>query len=126
MTRRIHVALNVRDLPAAVAFYTAMLGAAPAKHVDGFAKFVVDDPAINLALSAKPAVVGGPAQRLAADPVGVLSHVGFQVDDAAGVERYRAQWRAAGLDIVDGLSVAGEDKVWVYDPEGNEWEVFFE
>lgn len=126
MPHRIHVALNVTDLPAAVAFYEAMLGAPPFKVVPGFAKFVVDDPAINLALSARPEVVGGPARADAPEPVGVLSHLGFQVETPDEVRAIGERWDAAGLPTEHGDSVAGEVKVWVYDPDGNEWEVFFE
>lgn len=114
------------DLPAAVAFYEAMLGHGPFKQVEGFAKFVVDDPAINLALSAAPRVVGGPAGAEAPPPVGVLSHLGFQVDGAAEVRAIGERWDAAGLPTKHGGSFTGNAKVWVYDPDGNEWEVFSE
>ena len=126
MPHRIHVAINVTDLPAAVAFYRAMLATEPLKDLPTFAKFVVDDPAINLALSATGAVVGGPAGADAPEPVGVLSHLGFQVETAEEVAALGARWDAAGLPTNHGDSVAGQDKVWVYDPDGNEWEVFFE
>lgn len=126
MAHRIHVAINVPDLPAAVAFYRALLDADPVRDFEDFAKFVVDDPAINLALSAVPEVVPGPAGAEAPAPVGVLSHLGFQVDSAEEVHALGDRWERADLPIRRGDSVAGEAKVWVYDPAGNEWEVFFE
>lgn len=103
-----------------------MLGAEPRKDLPTFAKFVVDDPAINLALSTAEEVVPGPAGADASPPVGVLSHLGFQVETAEQVAALGARWDAAGLPTRHGDSVAGEVKVWVYDPDGNEWEVFFE
>lgn len=123
---RIHVALNVTDLPAAVAFYRAMLAAEPVRDLPDFAKFVVGDPPINLALSAATAVVPGASRAGAPEPAGVLSHLGFQVASAQEVAAYGARWDAAGLPTRSGLSVAEHDKVWVYDPDGNEWEVFAE
>ncbi len=126
MPHRIHVAINVTDLNAAVEFYRAMLAADPRKDLPTFAKFVVDDPAINLALSAADQVIGRPAGANAPAPVGVLSHLGFQVETAEEVAALGARWDAAGLPTKHGDSVAGEVKVWVYDPDGNEWEVFFE
>jgi catechol 2,3-dioxygenase-like lactoylglutathione lyase family enzyme len=116
MARRVHVAINVSDLDAAVAFYEALFASEPAKVVEGFAKFEVDEPNVNLALTA---VDGPPA-------AGVLSHLGWQVDDAAAVAGYAQRWQEAGLPTRTGESVAGQDKVWAYDPDGNEWEVFFE
>lgn len=116
MARRVHVAINVSDLAEAVAFYEQLLAAAPVKAVEGFAKFEVDEPGLNLALNE---VEGPPA-------AGVLSHLGWQVDDAAAVAAYARRWQEAGLPMRTGESVAGQDKVWAYDPDGNEWEVFFE
>ena len=52
--------------------------------------------------------------------------LGFQVESSEEVAAYAERWREAGLKIVVGKSVAKEDKVWAYDPDGNEWEVFFE
>lgn len=119
MARRVHVAINVTDLEAAVAFYERLFGQGASKVVEGFAKFEVDEPNVNLALNLVGSVEG-PEGR------GVLSHLGFQVEDAAAVARYGERWRAAGLPTKVGESVAGRDKVWAYDPDGNEWEVFFE
>lgn len=126
MSVRIHVAINVTDLPAAVAFYRAMLATEPVRDLADFAKFVLDDPPLNLALSAASAVVPGPSRADAPEPAGVLSHLGFQVASAAAVAEYGARWDAAGLPTRRGLSVHEHDKVWVYDPDGNEWEVFAE
>lgn len=119
MARRIHVAINVVELSAAVAFYEALFAAPAAKVVEGFAKFELDEPNLSLALNAVGSVEG-------AKGAGVLSHLGLQVADAAAVEAYARRWEAAGLPMRRGASVAGQDKVWAYDPEGNEWEVFFE
>lgn len=117
MPHRIHVAIHVRDLPAAVAFYRAMFAAEPVRDLPDFAKFVLDEPALNLALSAAPSIADGP---------GVLSHLGLQVETAEQVAAYGERWRAAALEIRVGKSVADHDKIWVYDPDGNEWEVFHE
>jgi catechol 2,3-dioxygenase-like lactoylglutathione lyase family enzyme len=118
MARRIHVAINVTDLEAAVAFYERLFAAPASKVVEGFAKFELEEPNLNLALNLVGSVEGPRG-------AGVLSHLGLQVDDAAAVAAYAARWEKAGLEMRVGASVAGEDKVWAYDPDGNEWEVFF-
>jgi catechol 2,3-dioxygenase-like lactoylglutathione lyase family enzyme len=117
VAKRIHVAIHVKDLPAAVAFYRAMFAAEPVRDLPDFAKFVLDEPLLNLALTAAPDLATGP---------GVLSHLGLQVETAAEVAAWGARWDAAGLPTKYGKSVADHDKVWVYDPDGNEWEVFAE
>lgn len=119
MAHRIHVAIHVTDLPAAVAFYRAMFAAEPLRDLPDFAKFVLDSPALNLALTAAPDLAPAPGP-------GVLSHLGLQVETAAEVAAYGERWRAAELPVKVGKSVAERDKVWVYDPDGNEWEVFSE
>lgn len=116
MPRRVHVAVNVADLPAALAFYRLLFAAEPVRETASFAKFELDEPNLNFALNA----TGSPPAR-----PGVLAHLGFQVDDEDAVRAYAERWRAAGLPTRTGDSVAGEAKVWAHDPDGNEWEVFF-
>lgn len=115
MPSRFHIAMHVTDLPAAIAFYAAMFDAEPIRDGDAFAKFVLDDPAINLALSPG---VGAAVGR------GAVDHTGFQVQTVAEIDAYRTRWEAAGLPITVGESVHGRYKVWVHDPDGNEWEIF--
>jgi catechol 2,3-dioxygenase-like lactoylglutathione lyase family enzyme len=139
MGNRIHVALNVTDLGAALVFYRALLGAEELKSTDDFAKFVLDEPALNLALNLVPATLpheavtsgdsaefGGPPAPPAGTTPGVLSHLGLQLLGESQVVAYRERWQAAGLNIVIGAGRSGEPKVWAYDPDGNEWEVFSE
>ena len=139
MADRIHVAINVTDLPAALAFYRALFAAEEFKSTDDFAKFVLDEPNLNLALNlvaarvpAQPvtsgdsAEFGGPAAPPTTVTPGVLSHLGLQLSGEAEVHRYRARWQAAGLNVVIGESRTGQPKAWAYDPDGNEWEVFYE
>ena|ERR1700712_1181661 len=117
MTRRIHIAINVTDLPKSVAFYRAFLGAEPVRDLPEFAKFVLDEPNLNLALS-----LGDPAVQPE-----VLSHLGFQVESTDEVRAYAQRWREAGIRVTEGESVVAHDyKIWAYDPDGNEWEVFSE
>lgn len=114
--KRIHISLNITDLPKALAFYRAFLGAEPVKETADFAKFELDAPNLNLALNA----ISFEAGR------GALNHAGFQVNDAREVQAFGERLERAGLAVVWGKSIAQQHKVWAYDPDGNEWEVFFE
>ncbi|WP_133479588.1 VOC family protein [Cognatilysobacter segetis] len=140
--RKPHLSLNVRDVDAAVDFYRALFGTAPAKHyhdetvvhsilqddtgIDsrqrrtGYAKFDLDAPALNFVLNQIPGT------RFEAR--GTLSHLGLQVDSTDDVIAIRERVTAAGLVPRDEMSVsccyARQDKFWLADPDGNEWEVF--
>ena len=112
-----HVSINVRNVGQSVEFYKKMLGVAPSKVRAGYAKFDVLNPPLNLALNEAP---GGGR--------GALSHLGIQVASTGDVLAVRGRWAEAGLVTRDEMRVnccyAVQDKAWVADPDGNEWEVF--
>lgn len=114
---KVHVSLTVRDIDASVAFYRRLFGVEPAKLKPAYAKFDVPHPPVNLTLSQ-----GAPANR------GTLSHLGIQVPATEDVLSIRDQWREAGLEPRDEMKTdccyALQDKAWVSDPDGNDWEVF--
>jgi catechol 2,3-dioxygenase-like lactoylglutathione lyase family enzyme len=111
-----HVSINVRNLEASLGFYRKMLGIEPAKVRTGYAKFDVQQPPLNLALNEVPSLEGA----------GALSHLGFQVASTDDVLEFRERWGAAGLFTRDEMKTdccyATQDKTWVKDPDGNEWE----
>ncbi|MFN2455962.1 MAG: ArsI/CadI family heavy metal resistance metalloenzyme [Pyrinomonadaceae bacterium] len=112
-----HLALNVRNVEASIKFYRKMLGLEPSKVRTGYAKFDVQNPPLNLTLNERQF-----AER------GALSHLGIQVASTADVLATREKWAAAGLFTRDEMQTdccyATQDKTWVRDPDGNEWEVF--
>ena len=116
-TLKAHVALNVRNVEESIAFYRNLLGIEPSKVRSGYAKFDVHDPPLNLTLN--QAVFDNP---------GALSHLGIQVQETADVLLMRQKWEEAGLLTRDEMQTnccyAFQDKTWVRDPDGNEWEVF--
>jgi catechol 2,3-dioxygenase-like lactoylglutathione lyase family enzyme len=113
-----HVSINVRDVEASLDFYRRMLGIEPAKVRKGYAKFDVQNPPLNLALNQVPALAGA----------GALSHLGLQVASTEDVLATRQRWAEAGLVTRDEMQTdccyATQDKTWVHDPDGNQWEVF--
>ena len=112
-----HLALNVRDIQASLEFYRKMLNIEPSKVRTGYAKFDVQNPPLNLTLN----------QATFSDK-GALSHLGIQVGSTNDVLAMREQWGASGLITRDEMQTnccyATQDKTWVRDPDGNEWEVF--
>lgn len=117
-TFKTHVALRVTDVEKAVAFYQAMFGVTPVKHKVGYAKFDLDNPALNLTLN----------QSQVVQPQGALSHLGVQVDSTDAVKQASDRFKAAGLASFEEHNTdccyALQDKVWVSDPDGNRWEIF--
>jgi catechol-2,3-dioxygenase len=117
-TLKAHVALNVRDVGASVAFYRKMFGIDPAKTRPGYAKFDVNNPPLNLSLNESTGITHA----------GGLSHMGIQVPSTEDVLAIRRQWNEAGLPTRDEMQTnccfAIQDKAWVEDPDGNQWEVF--
>jgi catechol 2,3-dioxygenase-like lactoylglutathione lyase family enzyme len=118
---RMHVALNVTDLAASIDFYRRALGREPAKQRADYAKFELSDPPLVLSLNPLPA---GAAPRGGQ----TLSHLGIRVADAASLEAVRSRLEAAGLPAREERDVvccyATQDKLWVRDPDGNEWEFY--
>ena len=112
-----HLALNVKDVTASVEFYRKLLGLEPSKIRTGYAKFDVSNPPLNLTLNQ-----GTVRER------GALSHLGIQVASTEDVLATRQRWIAKGLITRDEMQTnccfATQDKTWVRDPDGNEWEVF--
>ena len=112
-----HLALNVASVERSVEFYRKMLGLEPSKVRTGYAKFDVENPPLNLTLNESP-----PVQR------GAISHLGIQVASTEDVLAARERWRSAGLSTFDEMGTnccyALQDKTWVTDPDGNEWEAF--
>ncbi len=116
-TLKAHLALNVRNVDESIAFYRKMLGIEPSKVRTGYAKFDVQNPPLNLTLN-----------QGEFDNQGALSHLGIQVQDTNDVLAMRKKWEEAGLLMRDEMQTnccyALQDKTWVRDPDGNEWEVF--
>lgn len=114
---KVHIHLHVSDLAKSREFYAAFLGGPPVKEKPGYVKFLPDLAPINLALSA-----GRSAGGEAAD------HLGIQVESPEMVMAHLARVKAAGLSVREQMGVdcchANQDKFWVRDPDGVEWEVY--
>ncbi|MCA1592399.1 MAG: VOC family protein [Acidobacteria bacterium] len=116
-TLKAHFAINVRNVERSVEFYKKMLGMEPSKARPKYAKFDVQDPPLNLTLNERPFTDSG-----------ALFHMGIQVATTEDVLVMRERWVAAGLQTREEMQIvcgyALQDKSWVTDPDGNEWEVF--
>lgn len=112
-----HVSLNVTNIDASVAFYEAAFSVSATKRRPGYAKFDLAEPSLNLTMQEAPRTGLNAA------------HFGVQVASEADVAEARARFERAGLATRTEENVsccyAVQDKVWVEDPDGNAWEVFF-
>jgi catechol 2,3-dioxygenase-like lactoylglutathione lyase family enzyme len=112
-----HLAINVKDVGQSIEFYRRMFGIEPSKVRAGYAKFDVENPPLNFTLNQVPF-----GER------GALSHMGIQVGSTEDVLATRERWAEAGLFTRDEMQTdccyATQDKTWVRDPDGNEWEAF--
>jgi catechol 2,3-dioxygenase-like lactoylglutathione lyase family enzyme len=112
-----HLALNVKSVERSIEFYKKLLGIEPSKVRTGYAKFDVQNPPLNLTLNEHVFTERG-----------ALSHLGIQVGSTDDVLATREKWVEAGLLTSDEMQTnccyALQDKTWVRDPDGNEWEVF--
>lgn len=112
-----HLAINVKDVKSSIEFYRKMFAIEPSKVRTGYAKFDVQSPALNLTLNENSF-----GER------GALSHMGIQVATTEDVLAMRELWHHQGLYTRDEMDTnccyAIQDKTWVSDPDGNEWEVF--
>jgi catechol 2,3-dioxygenase-like lactoylglutathione lyase family enzyme len=113
--KRFHVHLHVDDLARSVAFYSGLFAAQPTRVETDYAKWMLDDPAVNFAISTRGTASG-------------IDHLGFQTDDPAELASMKARAQAADMALLDeGATTccyARSDKHWVTDPQGIAWEHF--
>lgn len=112
---RFHVHLNVHDLDTSVRFYSALFAAQPAVLKPDYAKWMLDDPRLNFAISTTGRTTG-------------IDHLGFQVESADGLAAIGQRLDAAGGSVVPEDATiccyAQSDKLWTEDPQGTRWETF--
>ncbi|MCB2022215.1 MAG: glyoxalase/bleomycin resistance/dioxygenase family protein [Burkholderiaceae bacterium] len=115
MTTRLHVHLSVQDLAASARFYSALFGKSPAVERSDYAKWMLDDPRLNFAVSQLGHAPG-------------LDHLGLQVETTNDLDWLTARLRAADLAVQDRAATtccyARSDKGWVHDPQAIPWEAF--
>jgi lactoylglutathione lyase len=113
--KRFHAHVSVADLAEGVRFYSALFGTPPSVQKDDYAKWQIDDPRVNFAISARGAQPG-------------LDHLGIQTDSDAELEALHGQLEAAELALRSESEVAccyaRSNKHWVQDPSGIAWETF--
>jgi lactoylglutathione lyase len=117
MSAKVHLHMHVSDLAKSREFYEKFLGSSPVKVKPGYTKFLPEWAPVNLALSA-----GGHRGE------GTVNHVGVQVDSVDAVMTQLDRVKRAGLPVREEMGVncchANQDKFWVEDPDGVEWEVY--
>lgn len=113
--KRMHMHVSVADLDKSVAFYSTMFGAPPSVLKPDYAKWMLDDPRVNFAVSL---TAGEPG----------LSHVGVQAETTGELAEIADRLKAAGAETFDETNAnccyARSDKAWVSDPSGLRWETF--
>jgi catechol 2,3-dioxygenase-like lactoylglutathione lyase family enzyme len=115
LMKRFHVHIAVEDLDANVRFYSNVFGAPPAVLKPDYAKWMLEDPRINFAISKQGLKPG-------------LDHLGVQVESEAELATLRKQVAAAEITALDQPNAeccyARSDKYWITDPQGIAWETF--
>lgn len=113
--KRFHVHVHVEDIAKNISFYSALFGQEPARAEGDYAKWMLEDPPVNFAISSRGAAAG-------------VDHLGIQVDSKADLERLRDNAAKADMAILDdgetSCCYARSDKYWLTDPQGIAWEQF--
>ena len=113
--KRFHVHAHVEDLAASIAFYSKMFAAEPARVESDYAKWMLEDPRINFAISTRGGKPG-------------VDHLGLQTDSAEELIELKARAEAADMTLLDegetSCCYARSDKHWITDPQGIAWEHF--
>ena len=113
--KRMHVHVGVDDLAASTRFYSALFGAAPTVTKPDYAKWMLEDPRLNFAISAGHASRG-------------IEHLGIQVEDQNELKEVYGRLEAADRPVIDeGATTccyARSTKAWISDPQGVMWETF--
>lgn len=113
--KRFHVHVGVADLSASIRYYSALFATEPAVVKEDYAKWMLEDPRVNFAISARGAEVG-------------VDHLGFQTDNPEELTELKARAEAADMALLDEgettCCYARSEKYWVTDPQGIAWEHF--
>ncbi|MBA2689195.1 MAG: VOC family protein [Burkholderiales bacterium] len=113
--KRFHVHVAVHDLQKSIRFYSALFGSPPLIKKDDYAKWMLDDPRVNFAISTRGSKAG-------------LDHLGIQAEDSAELEELSSRLAQADVSLLtqNGASCcyAKSDKYWSLDPQGIAWESF--
>lgn len=113
--KRLHIHVGVENLDESVKFYNALFGAEPSKIKTDYAKWMLEDPHVNFAISTRAGKSG-------------IDHLGIQVDSAEELEALRGQIADAEIAALDEgettCCYAKSDKSWVKDPAGIAWEAY--
>jgi len=114
----IHVGLNVTNLEESIAFYSKVFDAKPVKVMPDYAKFLLEDPGLNFTLR--------PVERVEGNHI---NHFGFQVSSQEELQKHKHRLEKQGFFTRDEMNTtccyARQDKFWITDPDGHEWEFFF-
>jgi len=114
--KRLHVHIAVDDLDRSVGFYSTLFGTAPTVRKPDYAKWMLDDPRVNLAISSRGATPG-------------IDHLGIQVESDGELHELAGRLKSAGETTRDqegaNCCYAQSNKSWVDDPSGVRWETFF-
>jgi lactoylglutathione lyase len=113
--KRFHVHVSVHDLTQSIRFYSTLFGAEPTVVKDDYAKWMLEDPRLNFAISKRAFATG-------------VDHLGLQVDEGAELAALEAQLKRADAAMLTETNTtccyAKSDKHWVTDPQGVAWETF--
>lgn len=113
--KRLHVNLAVADIEATTRFYTSLFGVEPTVRKEDYAKWMLEDPRVNFAVTTRPARKG-------------VDHLGVQVEDDHELGAVTAGLKAAGASLIEqgetSCCYARSEKNWVMDPDGVAWETF--
>ncbi|KGU73672.1 glyoxalase [Burkholderia ubonensis] len=113
--KRLHIHLAVEDLASSVRFYSALFASQPTVEKTDYAKWMLDDPRVNFAISQRGATPG-------------LDHLGIQVESEAELAEMHARLQDAALPVDAQIGTAccyaRSDKYWTVDPQGVAWETY--
>ncbi len=113
--KRLHVNISVSDLDSSVGFYNSLFDAEPAVLKEDYAKWMLDDPRVNFAITTRGERKG-------------LDHLGIQVENDEELGEVYARLETAGAPVIEeGATTccyANSEKSWIFDPEGIAWETF--
>ena len=115
--KRLHVHVGVADLDRSIAFYSTLFGAEPTVAKPDYAKWMLDDPRVNFAISAGRHEARG------------IAHLGIQAEDSAELIEVYGRLKAADRPVLEEgrttCCYAKSEKSWIADPDGIPWEAFF-